>query len=82
MVAGVSLVDVTKTFFDGKRVVSPLKDLSLTVQPGKLTTVLGKSGCGKTTLLKVICGLEKIDSGRIQFFRDGGAFLSKILKFL
>lgn len=73
MVAGVSLVDVSKTFLDGKRAVSPLKDLSLTVQPGKLTTVLGKSGCGKTTLLKVICGLEKIDSGKIQFFRDDGS---------
>lgn len=45
--------------------VGVLHDLSLTVEPGSLTTILGSSGSGKTTLLKVIAGLIEPSSGRI-----------------
>ena len=55
-----------------RQVVSPLKDFSLNLEPGKLTAVLGKSGCGKTTLLKVISGLEERDAGEISFFDEAG----------
>ena len=46
-----------------------LDDVSLTVQKGKLTVVTGPNGGGKTSLAKIIAGLEKPTSGRI--FLDG-----------
>lgn len=42
-----------------------LEDFSLQVQEGEFLTVIGKSGCGKTTMLKLINGLLTPDSGRI-----------------
>ena len=50
----------------GKEVVA-LDDVSLRVAEGELFFLLGASGCGKTTLLRSIAGLEKPDSGRIYF---------------
>ncbi|HYB22301.1 MAG TPA: ABC transporter ATP-binding protein [Solirubrobacteraceae bacterium] len=42
-----------------------LRGVELDVQPGSLTAVLGHSGCGKTTLLRVIAGFERPDRGAI-----------------
>ncbi len=44
-----------------------LNNVSLDIKSGELIALLGPSGCGKTTLLRVIAGLEKADSGTIQF---------------
>jgi sulfate/thiosulfate transport system ATP-binding protein len=43
-----------------------LNDVSLTVPDGELTALLGPSGGGKSTLLRIIAGLELPDSGRIE----------------
>ncbi len=42
-----------------------LEGVDLDVQPGSLSAVLGLSGCGKTTLLRVIAGFERAERGRI-----------------
>ena len=42
-----------------------IRDLSFSVARGEFLTVLGSSGCGKTTLLRLICGLEEPGSGKI-----------------
>lgn len=44
-----------------------LKDISLTFETGKTNLIIGKSGSGKTVLLKSIIGLHEIDSGEIWF---------------
>jgi iron(III) transport system ATP-binding protein len=43
-----------------------LEGVSLDAQPGSLTAVLGHSGCGKTTLLRVIAGFERAERGRVS----------------
>ena len=45
--------------------VEVLKGIDLEIEKGKFICFLGPSGCGKTTLLRIIAGLEKLDSGSI-----------------
>jgi len=51
--------------YDSSRPI--LRDLSLKFMRGKVTAVLGGSGCGKTTLLRLIGGVHGADSGRVVF---------------
>jgi iron(III) transport system ATP-binding protein len=53
---------VTKRFADGTCAV---RDLSFTLSPGRLTTVLGPSGSGKSTLLRMAAGLDRPSAGRV-----------------
>ena len=61
-----SLSHVANNYRMGE-VVTPLKDVSLTVQSGEFIAVEGPSGMGKSTLLYVIGTLLKADSGTIVF---------------
>lgn len=45
---------------------SVIKNFSIDVEEGSFTTLLGSSGCGKTTLLRLICGFLNVDSGTIE----------------
>ena len=42
-----------------------LDDISVTFQSGRITSVIGPNGCGKTTLLQCLNGSSKVTSGRI-----------------
>lgn len=53
--------ELTKTY-DGERV---LDEVSCHLPVGEISSILGASGCGKTTLLRLIAGLEPPDAGRI-----------------
>ena len=57
----VRLEGITKSF--GPKTV--LKDCSLVIEEGERFVLLGQSGCGKTTLLRLIAGFDRPDSGRI-----------------
>ena len=45
-----------------------IDDLSLTINNGEFFILLGPTGAGKTTTLRSIAGLEKIDNGQILFY--------------
>lgn len=62
----VKLIDVTKRF--GEKTV--LAGLNLALQMGQCYAVAGASGIGKTTLLRVIAGLETQDSGSVILPKD------------
>ena len=40
---------------------------SVRVRPGRITALLGRNGCGKTTLLKILIGFQRADHGRVEF---------------
>ena len=60
------LKNIRKGFSDEEEV---LKGISLSIGKGEFITLLGSSGCGKTTTLRIIAGLEQPDAG--QVFLDG-----------
>ena len=57
----VRLESISKSFGD-KTVIC---DISLELEPGERFTLLGRSGCGKTTLLRILAGFESPDRGNI-----------------
>lgn len=60
------VMDVTKTFFgERKEEVVALDRLNFTAQDREFLCIVGPTGCGKTTLLRLIAGLERPDSGEI-----------------
>ena len=72
--AGLSVRNLTKRFALGATVVTAVDDVSFTVSGGEFFTMVGASGCGKTTTLRMIAGLEKPTSGAITV--DGRDFMA------
>jgi len=60
----IELVNINKSFTKNLNV---LNDISLSIEDKEFCVFLGPSGCGKTTLLRIIAGLESLDSGEIYF---------------
>lgn len=59
--------NVSKIFTaDNGRIAEALKNVSFISQQGEFICILGPTGCGKTTLLRLISGLEKLSSGSIS----------------
>lgn len=77
--AAVQVDGLVKTFGRANgTTVTPIDDVTLTIEKGEFLVLLGPSGCGKTTLLRCIAGLETPDRGSIEllgrkvFDRTGG----------
>jgi ABC-type lipoprotein export system ATPase subunit len=61
----IKLESLTKTYTLGQQKIVAVNDVSLTIEPGEFVAIMGKSGCGKTTLLGLVGGLDRPDGGRI-----------------
>jgi ABC-2 type transport system ATP-binding protein len=64
--AVLDLRQVSKRFVAGNRTVQALHNVSLAVQPGRVTGLIGPDGAGKTTLMRLAVGLLAPDEGQIR----------------
>ena len=65
--AGVELCNLSKHFLLGERTISAVQSVTTTISHGSFTVIVGKSGCGKTTLLRLLGGLEELTEGQIHW---------------
>ena len=63
----IEILNLSKHFFIHDKRIDVLKELNLSIKKNKITVILGRSGCGKTTLLRLIAGLEGVSLGEIKF---------------
>jgi methyl coenzyme M reductase system subunit A2 len=57
--------NLSKTYRLKDREIEALKDISFTLKPGEILGLVGKSGGGKSTLMKILRGMESFEQGRI-----------------
>ena len=62
-----TIENVNRLYDDGERQVEALKDINLELKRGEFVSIIGASGCGKTTLLRLIAGLDNINTGSVLF---------------
>jgi len=67
--------DIRKKFLSGRLEVDVLQGASISVASGERVSIQGESGCGKTTFLNLLAGLDKADSGHIQW---NGSMLAEL----
>ena len=67
MATGLEAVNLTKRFGSGAETVTAVDNISFAIEEGELFSLLGESGCGKTTTLRMIAGLEPVTEGMILF---------------
>jgi putative ABC transport system ATP-binding protein len=75
--AAAAAVDVVKVYGRGDAAVRALDGVSLTIQRGTFTAVMGPSGSGKSTLMHVLAGLDGIDGGQVRLGETDVSTLSE-----
>lgn len=69
MTAAIELHGVTKRFLTPSGTVyTALRDLDMTIQPGEFCAVVGPTGCGKSTTLGLVSGLEPPSEGTVEVY--------------
>ena len=76
----INIRSLSKSYIDPKgKTIHALRNCSLKIESGSFTVIAGRSGCGKTTLLKLIAGLEQPDSGAVEFSPLSGFPVESVL---
>lgn len=60
------ITNLNKIYGKGDNKVQALKDITLSIEKGKFTAIIGPSGSGKSTLLNCIAGLDTVSSGKVM----------------
>jgi putative ABC transport system ATP-binding protein len=58
--------DLTRRYGEGQTAVDALRGISVDIEPGKATAVMGPSGSGKSTLMHILAGLDKPTTGEVE----------------
>ena len=61
----IELKNIVKTYLSGDNSVIALNNINITFRENEFVSILGQSGCGKTTLLNILGGLDKYNSGNL-----------------
>ncbi len=69
--------NLSKKYKSGETFLSALDNVDVDIVKGTITTILGPSGGGKTTLLNMLSGLDQVDKGKIIFEGQDIAFLNE-----
>ena len=64
--AAVQLTEVSKVYGQGRSSLLALDKVSLTVAPGEFVCLIGASGCGKSTMLSLVAGLDTPTAGQVS----------------
>ncbi|MBQ3493838.1 MAG: ATP-binding cassette domain-containing protein, partial [Clostridia bacterium] len=59
----IEIKNIVKNYVAGDTTVNALRDVSIKFRESEFVSILGQSGCGKTTLLNILGGLDRYDSG-------------------
>ncbi len=62
----IEIRNLTKRFRKGDEVITPVLELDLDIEPGEFVALMGKSGTGKSTLLNLVAGIDRPDTGSIM----------------
>ncbi len=65
-VAVVTAAGVTRRYGEGDTAVIALRDVSVEIERGRLTAVMGPSGSGKSTLMHILAGLDRPTEGSVK----------------
>ena len=79
--AAVKTVSLTKEYSNGEHYLRAVDDISFTVEENEFVAIMGSSGCGKTTLLNLLGGLENPTHGCVYIntvIYGGKEFLQKM----
>jgi NitT/TauT family transport system ATP-binding protein len=60
-----NLYNVSKVFKNNNKEITVLDNINISINKEDLVCIVGQSGCGKTTLLRMMAGFEKVSSGKI-----------------
>lgn len=74
------LKNITKEYKSGEDIIHALKGVSLTFRENEFVSILGQSGCGKTTMLNIIGGLDQYTNGDLIINHTSTKHLQKIIK--